>query len=238
MKLPIACLECMTAGRDYLLAAVEFRDDGRYEVTCPEGHKNVATLQEQKFELLFEIGAYAIRDGYYREAVTSFASSLERFYEFFIKAALFEKGIDAEIVERSLKLANLAERLLGAFVLLYTSDFRTPPTLLESKRIGLRTAVKFRNNVVHMGKIPSRKEALEFGQIVLDLVRPMMKEAQVKYPKGVQETVFDHVKQARRDEKESIGIITMPTTISLSRTDAEWTNTTLEQRIKGLPRWS
>jgi hypothetical protein len=85
---------------------VEFRDDGRYEFTCPEGHTNVSSLQEQKFELLFEIGAFAIRDGYYREAVTSFASSLERFYEFFIKAALYEKGIDAGIVEESLKLAN------------------------------------------------------------------------------------------------------------------------------------
>ncbi len=75
------------------IAAIEFRDDGRYEVTCPKGHKSVTILQQQKFEVLFDIGAYAIVDGYYREAVSSFTSSLERFYEFFVKAVLLNKGI-------------------------------------------------------------------------------------------------------------------------------------------------
>lgn len=52
---------------------------------CQKGHKNFVILQEERFETLFQIGANAIIDGYYREAVNSFTTSLERFYEFSIK---------------------------------------------------------------------------------------------------------------------------------------------------------
>lgn len=64
---------------------LEFRDDGCYGVCCSRGHTSVTILQEQKFEILFDIGANAIIDGYYRESISSFTSSLERFYEFCIK---------------------------------------------------------------------------------------------------------------------------------------------------------
>lgn len=69
-----------------LFTAVEVRDENHYALTCPKGHRNVVVLQQQKFEVLFEIGAHAIEDGYYREAVSSFTASLERFYEFFVRA--------------------------------------------------------------------------------------------------------------------------------------------------------
>lgn len=91
MKLPIACMECVKGGTIPTLVTVEFRDDGRYETTCRNGHKSVVLLQEQKFELLFEIGAYAIQDGYYREAVSSFTSSLERFTNFLLEPFYLKK---------------------------------------------------------------------------------------------------------------------------------------------------
>ena len=56
------------------MSKLEFRDDGRYEITCPKGHSSFTIPQQQKFELLFDIGAYAITDGYYREAISSFTS--------------------------------------------------------------------------------------------------------------------------------------------------------------------
>src|SRR2546425_10183395 len=83
------------------IAVVEFRDDGRYQVTCPKGHTGITILQEQKFEILFEIGAYAIADGYYREAVSSFTASLERCHEFFIRALMFESKIDPDVIDSS-----------------------------------------------------------------------------------------------------------------------------------------
>ena len=96
MKLPVTCSQCMQddISSSNIIGTVEFRDNGRYEITCPKGHTSITLLQQQKFELLFDIGAYAIVDGYYREAVSSFTSSLERFYEFFIKVLCISKGVD------------------------------------------------------------------------------------------------------------------------------------------------
>ena len=58
-------------------------DDGRYEIRCQAGHLSTVFLDNLKFELLFEMGLNALLDGYPRDAVSSFASSLERFYEFY-----------------------------------------------------------------------------------------------------------------------------------------------------------
>ncbi len=72
---------------------INIRDDGIYEATCPEGHKTYTLLQQLLFEVLFDIGAYAITDGYYREAVSSFTASLERFYEFYVKVISLKYGV-------------------------------------------------------------------------------------------------------------------------------------------------
>src|SRR5450759_1525283 len=98
---------------------IEFRDDGRYELKCSFGHETTTVLQQQKFEILFEIGAHAILDGYYREAVSSFTSSLERFYEFAIRVFL-EKSSKSDDLFQSCwsKVSSQSERQLGAFVFL------------------------------------------------------------------------------------------------------------------------
>ena len=214
------------------IATVEFRDDGRYEITCPKGHTSITILQQQKFELLFDIGAFAITDGYYREAVSSFTSSLERFYEFFIKAVLFEKATDEAAVVNSWKaIARQSERQLGAFIILYTSEFGRSPTLLGERQ------VQFRNEVIHRGKIPSAQEALAYGQVVLDLIRPLLREAKERYPKGVNKTVFDHMAQGRQSPTERSGTMSIPTIVSLNIADETWDKRSLEQAIKELRRW-
>ena len=50
-------------------------------------------MNNLKFELLFELGINALIDGYPREAVSSFASALERFYEFFCQVAALALSI-------------------------------------------------------------------------------------------------------------------------------------------------
>jgi hypothetical protein len=87
MRLAITCMSCFQAdGKPSDEAvSVEMRDDGLYSVTCRRGHTTVTAIQEQKFEILFDIGAMALLDGYPREAVSSIASALERFYEYCIQ---------------------------------------------------------------------------------------------------------------------------------------------------------
>lgn len=60
------------------------REDRLYTGKCPKGHGLLLALQTLPHEMLFEIALNAIYDGYYREAVTSFCSSMERFFEFAI----------------------------------------------------------------------------------------------------------------------------------------------------------
>ncbi len=236
MKLPITCAQCM---RDDVLSAwpiatVEFRDDGRYEVICPKGHKSVTILQQQKFEVLFEIGAYAIGDGYYREAVSSFTSSLERFYEFFIQAVLIEKKITRDDFKQSWKLvSNQSERQLGAFIFLYLVEFDEPPKLLSNTK-----NVKFRNDVIHKGKIPTRREALDYGQAVLDIIYPILQEVKSKYPKGVQETVFHHLKECRKseDDKHPMSTLSIQTIINLTSIILKYDERTLEDAVSNLKK--
>ncbi len=191
---------------------VELRDDGRYEFTCEKGHTTVTVLQEQKFEVLFDLGAYAILDGYYREAVASFTSSLERFYEFFIKAALFQDGLEESAITESWKMvSSQSERQLGAFVFLYLKYFSESPPLLRQKQI------KFRNEVVHKGKIPSREEAIGYGQEVLDTIRPILRRVKADLPTGIERTVLHHLMSSRKaDESQPVGTMSIATIVSLN----------------------
>lgn len=229
MKLLIPCTHCTLESGDVLvddIVTVEFRDDGCYETICSMGHRSTTILQEQKFELLFDIGAFAINDGYYREAVASFTSSLERFYEFFIKAAYFEKDIDSAIVADSWKrVAKQSERQLGGFIVLYTNDFGKNPPILNN------ADSRFRNDVIHNGKIPSRQEALKYGQTVLDLIQPMLLEVKEKYPKGVSQTVTEHIKKSIQGVEGRRSTITIPTIVSINR---EPRDESIEQAIEKL----
>jgi hypothetical protein len=238
MKLPIPpCEECL---REIVepppssIVTVEFRDDGRYEVTCPKGHSSVTVLHQQKFEILFEIGAYAIRDRYYREAVSSFTASLERFYEFFVRAALFEKGLDADTIATSWNaVARQSERQLGAFIFVYTDELRRTPPLLTNKRTA------FRNEVIHRGRIPTRQEAVDYGQAVLDVMLPVLREAKEQFRIGVLKTIQEHLKHCQAQEDEGTNVITMDllTIVSLSVDGSVRSAGNLEEALKNLVRW-
>lgn len=210
---------------------VELRDDGRYEFTCEKGHTTVTIVQEQKFEVLFDLGAYAIIDGYYREAVASFTSSLERFYEFFIKAVLFEDGLEEAIVtETWKKVSSQSERQLGAFIFLYLKCFGEKPSLLRGKQI------TFRNEVIHKGKIPSRREAIEYGQEVLDAVRPILRRVKASLPNGVEQTVFHHLMASRKaNEAQPVGTMSIATILSLN--DGSGKEPTLEEALLEKQWW-
>jgi hypothetical protein len=235
MKLRIPCAGCLQNAEARAIpeiALVEFRDDGRYEAQCAHGHQFIAILQEQLFELLFDIGAYAIVDGYYREAVSSFSSSLERFYEFFIRAVLLDKKVGEAAMRGAWNaVSKQSERQLGAFVFLYTSEFGRYPVLLTEKD------VQFRNDVIHRGKIPQRQDALDYGQRILNLIRPTLRDLREKTPDGIREVVSQHLTQSSNKGAKPNMSMTSPTILGLNRTDAAWQSRSLEQAIQELPSW-
>lgn len=194
MRLLIPCMKCLQEfGRPSgEFARVKFRDDGKYELTCSYGHQATTILQQQKFGILFDIGAHALLDGYYRESVSSFAASLERFYEFSIRVFLSNaSGSDALFQTCWKTVSNRSERQLGAFVFLWASNFSASPALLDTKQ------VSFRNGVIHKGKIPTREEALSFGNTVLSVLRPNMLTLRERFADAINKVVFYHLLDAQ-----------------------------------------
>jgi hypothetical protein len=237
MRLPLICAQCMSDNIEsaQILKLAEFLDDNVYEVECPKGHRTITVLQQQKFEILFEIGAYAIVDGYYREAVSSFTSSLERFYEFFVRASLIEAKVAANTIADVWRLvATQSERQLGAFIFLFTLTTGSAPLTLSSKQI------EFRNAVIHKGVIPSRQEAELYGNSVLNIIRAGLNTAKQYFPNGVTQAAMQVLMDANKQAAERgtrTSTASLGTIIGLEVADQQHHARTLQEAITQLPNW-
>jgi hypothetical protein len=216
------------------LSHVEFCDDGRYEVKCSYGHKSTTILQQQKFEVLFDIGANAILDGYYREAVSSFTSSLERFYEFALRIFL-EKASGTDVLFQSCwkKVASQSERQLGAFVFLWASNFGELPELLSNTQVG------FRNDVIHKGKIPTKEEAIKYGDAALDVLRSKIHKIKGHFADQVRKVTFYHLRDScsESDEGKQVSTMGISTIVSLTSGDTLHQQRSLDDHLARLTEW-
>ena len=171
MKLRSHCVVCMqdklssgATTHEMAVTLLAIRDDGKYDLVCPEGHEYALVVQGTKYEVLFEIALNAYRDGYYREAISSFSASLERFYEFFLHA-LFHFSDRTDYFRKNWRrVKSASERQLGAYIFCSALHFGCDATILQQKYVELR------NNVVHKGYIPQPDEVLSFGQEVCDII--------------------------------------------------------------------
>jgi hypothetical protein len=248
MKLFMVCAECVQQfpAIPFEIVSLDIRNDGLYEFTCSKGHKSVTCLQEQKFEILFEIGAHAILDGYHREAVSSFSASLERFYEFYVKVICLSRAIAEHAIEESWKkVSEQSERQLGAFVCLYLIETGHPPAILSNKWR------QFRNRVIHKGLIPEREETVEYGQEVLDLIVPVLTDLKNNHMEEVQKIISQHLKRiiskASAGTQRSTSSHVMTLSISAQKSGQETLETRLEhlsfereiyKKARGsLPKW-
>lgn len=175
MKIQFYCHMCFdeNEGREFHPESTAVHltpsDTGVYRIQCSVGHDFLCVLQQLHFEVLFEIGVAAINDGYYREAVSSFAASLERFYELYVRIACREREVPPDLYAQTWKSVSAqSERQLGAFLFMYLcNEHETAPQLSQQQ-------LQFRNAVVHKGKIPTADEAIDFGNKVLALVKPIL----------------------------------------------------------------
>lgn len=160
MKIIVRCHQC---GPNEEAALLEIGNDNLHQVTCDTGHKSSLVVTQQKHEILFEVATHAIVDGYYREAISSFSASLERYYEFFIKVISVE--LSSETFKKAWsQIASQSERQLGAYIMTYANIYGLPPDILPPP------LTKLRNDVIHKGHIPSRLEAIIFGNAVAKIV--------------------------------------------------------------------
>ena len=220
MRIPLTCMQCFREdGKpDDLVYPAELQDDGLYRLKCRVGHETVTCLQEQKFEVLYELALNAILDGYYREAVVSFTSAIERFYEFYIHViSAKQKVLEKNFEEAWKRVAAQSERQYGAYIFLYTFENGEPPPRLSDNK------VRFRNAVIHKGKIPSKDESMSYGQAVLDAIEPVLTILKSKDSQYVREIVKWHVIKMYKKigNNKAVSFMGVPTTISISRAASE-----------------
>lgn len=201
MKLPFSCFACLdefeTAGIPSLTMLAP-TDDGRYNACCARGHSTLVVLQEDRFQLLFQIGIHALVDGYPREAVADFTAALERFYEFYYRFFCRVFNIKRDAQDQTwAHVAQQSERQLGLFLASYLALNHQPGPTLP------RAQTEFRNKVVHKGTIPTYDKALEFGRSAADLVQPIMSTISRTHSEIIQAMDFERIVQASANDRGS-----------------------------------
>lgn len=195
------------------LPIARLSDDGRYDVHCQAGHTSTVFLDNLKFELLFEMGLNALLDGYAREAVSSFTSSLERFYEFYWHVAMAHIAIPEEVRKNAWKpVAKQSERQLGAYVTAHLFLTKTIPPLLNPN-----VEVKLRNEVIHGGYIPTFEEAKDYGDLIMKLVNDALDELRKVAPDVLLATykLLSPVPREDKGDEELRGVINVMTAVDV-----------------------
>lgn len=220
MRITIFCMQCFQErGRpDSTAYPAELQDNGLYQMVCKNGHETFTCVQEQKFEVLFELALNAIVDGYYREAVASFSSSLERFYEFYLQVMCVKRGLDDKTIERAWRaVSKQSERQLGAYAFTYLLENGDVAPILPENRVA------FRNDVIHKGKVPSRDEAIVYGESVLQVISPILEHLKKTDEGHVRQVVQKHITNTRQgiEGTPHVAFMSIPTTISITRPHTE-----------------
>jgi hypothetical protein len=154
------------------------------------GHGLLVATQTLRHEMLFEIALNAIIDGYRREAISSFAAAVERFFEFAIGVLARNRGVPAHVFTNAWKVvAAQSERQLGAFTFLYTVSFGEVPRLLNDRMVTLR------NDVIHHGVLPDQKQVLQFGEAAYEVIQTGVKKLRATCIDDVNAVLGEHVRE-------------------------------------------
>lgn len=240
MKVLINCMKCLEVfGKPNInFMETEICDDGIYKAICNHGHETVTFLQQDKFEVLFDMGAMALIDGYPREAVSSFAASLERFYEFCIKVFLLKRKVSMDKFNDTWKLvSNQSERQLGAFYFLYLDILGTVPKGIDKKQI------EFRNKVIHKGYIPKCEEVIKYADCLLNYIFEVLKELRLFCKEEIQQVTSNKLmnmsKEFIKDGEVTTKISTMciATIINLIADDANFAKKSFEESLENMKEY-
>jgi hypothetical protein len=199
---------------------VEMNDEGVYPFTCSNGHETFTLVQQEKFEILFDLGAMAILDGYAREAVSSLAASLENFYSFYIRVISSKFFLKSRDVEQTLSLVKLSERKLGAFYLAYLMNSKEKPPVLSGRVGDFTDPVQFRNKVIHEGYIATTADVVLYGNILLRYIFDLLIELNVKDEAFLDNALQKHhiAQRAKLPNQVPLSVASIPSIIGLRST--------------------
>lgn len=173
MQFPFRCPECAAVSHP------EYRDDGIHRLRCRCGQEYCVFLRKHRFEMLFDIGARALLDGYGREAVANFAASFERLLEFYLQATTLShlshlmplEQAEAKWEQNWKLMSAQSERQMGAFMAAWLLHQGEAPAFLLPKPL----RVQFRNRVIHQGYLPAREEVLAYAQTIFEATETVLR---------------------------------------------------------------
>lgn len=180
-------------GKPSLPIKLDIEDSGVYNVYCSNKHHIIYIEQASRFEVLFRAALEAILDSNYRDAVLAFASSLERFYEFYVSVICFSKSINYdEYLIFKKAVSKQSEREFGAFLLMFLLENRTACRNIGNVKMSndkKQSYAEFRNSVAHQGVFPNRKDTILFGDIMIQHAQPILQNIKHLYPEDIRNSL-------------------------------------------------
>jgi len=207
--------------------SLDLTDDGIYAMQCSNGHTTLVSLQQHKFEILFDMGINALIDGYPREAVATIASSLERFYEFYIDVICIKHNVNQDLYEKIWKqVKKQSERQYGAYLFLNLIDNPNEIDILtiydKSPAGKQENWSTFRNKIIHEGYIPQQEEAFMYIDFVYQHICKLILKLKESNEEYLQTAISKHISRVHKKANGSmISFMSIATIISLSRGDIQ-----------------
>jgi hypothetical protein len=184
-------------------------------------------LLDSPFERCFNAGLRNLCDEQFARAISHFSSSLQHFYEFFLRAAAYQGGVDKARFDAAWAiLLNRPDQQYEAYVLNYTVVFDCSPTVSPDfhKVSG--------NAVFTSGSIPTREEAISSGQAVLNVLRQAIADTESAFPDGTRRAIEELMTQAAdREGASCAGTIRTGDRIRLMSKDSPYYRATVEEAI-------
>ena len=223
------CIKCFDQDgiQEPIFSYLEIGDSNIHEATCARGHTTLVALTQHKHEVLFEIGAMALADGYPREAIATIAAALERFYELCVRVICASRKIPEEQLDAAWHLVDAAsERQFGSFIfsmLLWSNECPSvidnqKPTLPNTSKNKTKAWKEFRNAVIHKGLLPPEHVAIEYCELVYahinQLTEKLTSEHGEEWLAQAQRQATEA--QQKNSEKELV-LYAVPTTLFLAR---------------------
>ncbi len=235
VKVPLFCMECFEENGipNFKYKKADITDDGLYELECCNDHRTNVILQSEKFEILFDMGAQALLEGYKHEAVVCMTTAVERFHEWCIKVISKKHNTPVNELTKTWKyVSNQSERQLGAYYLLCLMEFGKAPNEFSSQMSG------FRNKVIHKGYIPTYEEVFRYGEYVLDYIRNMLIIFERDYNKYIFELSMERQFILLEKCKEGASSMSVTTIIGLNYNEEKHKNQSFEQALEFLRKRS
>ncbi|MEW6112066.1 MAG: hypothetical protein AB1664_08040 [Thermodesulfobacteriota bacterium] len=143
-----------------------------------------------------------------RDALASFAASLERYYEFALRVICRQRSVEPENFNSTWGfISKQSERQFGGFIVAWLLETGQVYTAVSKSKIERMT--KLRNEVVHRGKIPTDAECIGYGQYVLDIAAPLEEVLLSDYTAAYKDECFARADEVAKSSSSPLTILTI-----------------------------